>query len=251
MEHLSVVIITKNNESIIEKCLQSVAWADEIVVIDSGSTDNTISICNKYNCKVIESDWLGFGRTKQLAVKYASHNWIFSIDSDEVCSKQLKEDITHKINSENNVAGYRIKRQTYYLNKPIRYCGWQNDYPLRLFRKDKGTFNSNEIHEFVEIEGQIENIRSLLLHYSFPTISSHIEKMNIYTSLSARVSFEKNKQSSLLTAILKGSFKFFKMYVLQLGFMDGMPGLILSKNSAFGVYMKYLKIYELNKKLHN
>ncbi|MGQ1945598.1 glycosyltransferase family 2 protein [Geofilum sp. OHC36d9] len=250
MEYLSVVIITKNNESIIEKCLQSVAWADEIVVIDSGSTDNTIGICNKYKCKVIKSDWLGFGRTKQLAVEHASHNWIFSIDSDEVCTKKLKEEIIQIINNENVVSGYRIKRQTYYLDKPIRYCGWQNDYPLRLFRRDKGTFNSNEIHEFVELEGEIKTIPSLLLHYSFPTISSHFEKMNKYSSLSAKVSFEKNKQSSLLSALLKGSFKFFKMYILQLGFMDGMTGLILSKNSAFGVYMKYIKIYELNKKQH-
>jgi len=248
MEYLSVVIITKNNELIIEKCLQSVVWADEIIVVDSGSTDNTISICNKYKCKVIKSEWLGFGRTKQLAVKLASHSWVFSIDSDEVCSAKLKGDIIKLINNQNNVSGYRIKRQTYYLNKPIHYCGWQNDYPIRLFRKDKGTFNTNEIHEYVELDGEIKNITSLLLHFSFPTISSHLEKINTYSSLSAKVAFEKNKKSSLLAAILKGTFKFFKMFILQLGFMDGMTGLILSKNSAFGVYLKYIKIYELNKK---
>jgi len=248
MGRVSAVIITKNNELSIEDCLQSLTWANEIVIVDSGSTDKTLEICKRYNCKIISTPWLGFGRTKQLAVKYASFNWIFSIDSDEVCSPLLQEEIKKVINNVDNISGYRIKRQTYYLDKPMHYCGWQHDSPLRLFRKDKGTFNSNEIHEFVELEGQVKFIKSLLLHYSFPSITSHFEKMNKYSSLGAIALYEKNKQSSLFSALFKGAFKFLKMYVFQLGFMDGAPGLILSKNSAFGVYMKYIMLYELNKK---
>ncbi len=248
MEKISVVIITKNNETIIKECLDSILWADEIVVVDSGSTDQTTAICKNYNCKIVTTSWLGFGKTKQLGVNSTAHNWVFSIDSDEQCSPLLKDAIRKTIKN-SYYDGYRIKRRTFYLGKPIHFCGWQSDYPLRLFRKDKGNFNDRSIHEYVEINGAIGKINSLILHHSFPSISSHLLKMDHYTELGALEAISKGRRSSPQTAVLKGVFKFIKMYFLKLGILDGMAGFILCKNSAFGIYLKYLKIYELRKNM--
>ena len=245
---LSVVIITKNNEQIIRNCLESVKWADEIVIVDSGSVDQTIDICRQYQCKIVQSPWLGFGKTKQLAVANASYNWIFSIDTDETCSNELKEKIINIINSTYCKSGYKIKRRTYFLGKLIKYCGWQNDSPLRLFQKSSGNFNERDIHEYVVVDGEIEKIKELILHNSYPTLASFIVKMDYYTSLSAEEAYRRNKKSSPYIAILKCGFKFFKMYFLQLGFLDGIMGFLLAKNSAYGVLIKYLKIYEKQKK---
>jgi len=246
MSKISTTIIVRNNEDIIERCLKSVAWTDEIIIADSGSTDQTLDICRKYHCKIVETPWLGFGQTKQLAEKHTSHEWVFSIDSDEVCSNTLKEEIQNTLSAPQDFAGFKIKRRTFYLNKPIKYCGWQNDYPLRLYRKSLGGFNSRNIHEFVEVKGDIGKIRALLLHHSYPTIEGHIEKINRYTTLGAQEAVQKGKTCSPFMAVLKGSFKFLKMFILQWGFLDGLAGFLLAKNSSFGVYLKYLKIYEFS-----
>jgi glycosyltransferase involved in cell wall biosynthesis len=244
MKKVSAVIITKNNEQTIQDCLTSILWADEIVIVDSGSTDKTIEICKSFNCKIVSTPWLGFGKTKQLAVNNASNEWIFSIDSDEVCSPALRDKIMSVLeNSEYD--GYTIKRTTFYLGKPIKYCGWQRDFPLRLFNKEKGTFNERPIHEYVELNGSIGRINSILYHYSFPTLSSHFQKMDSYTDLSAEEAYSEGKKSSIVAAVLNGVFKFIKMYFLKLGLLDGTAGFVLCKNSAFGVYLKHLKIYEL------
>jgi glycosyltransferase involved in cell wall biosynthesis len=248
MEKITATIITKNNEEIIERCLKSVTWTDEIVVVDSGSTDNTLEICEKYNCKVIRTPWLGFGKTKQLAEDNASNDWILSIDSDEICTPELKSRLLSILSDPDSMGGYRIKRRTFYLGKPIKYCGWQKDFPLRMYKKSVGGFNDREIHEFVELRGQAGKIKEQILHYSYPSISDHLQKIDRYTSLGAVEAISKGKTSSPLLAIMKGHLKFFKMFVMQRGFLDGPTGYILAKNSAFGVYLKYLKIFESGRK---
>jgi len=242
-EPISVVIITKNEEPVIERCLQSVQWADEIVVVDNGSTDQTPQICRQYGCKVVESEWLGFGLTKQLAVNSATHNWIFSIDSDEVMSEELKDRIL-KILTEPDQKGYRIKRISYYLGKRIKHCGWDRDYQLRLFNRNFGNFNDRIVHESVHIASDVGKIEEPLFHYTYPTIRSHIAKMNRYSELGAEQLFRKGKSASLGGAVIRGAVKFLKMYLLQRGFLDGRIGFLLSWNSALGVYLKYVKLWE-------
>ena len=245
-EKITVTIITKNEEANIDRCLKSVDWADEIVVADSGSTDATLEICKRHHCKIIMHEWLGFGPMKRLAVDAAMNDWIFSIDADEEVTDVLKKHIADIIkNPEFN--GYRIKRRSFYLGKPINYCGWQRDYQLRLFNRRFGNFNAKQVHESVQMTGEVGRIESPLLHYTYPTLQSHVLRMNRYADLGARQLKHKGKSSSILSAVMRGTFKFIKMYLLNLGILDGKQGFILCYNSAFGVYLKYIRLWELNR----
>jgi glycosyltransferase involved in cell wall biosynthesis len=243
---LSVVIITKNEEANIARCLKSVQWASEIVVIDNGSTDHTMDICRKYNCRIKETDWLGFGPLKRLAVDSATHDWIFSIDSDEEASEPLKDKILNILENP-RLNGFRIKRESFYLGKKIQHCGWERDYPLRLFNRKFGNFNDKPIHESVSISGAVGKVEAPIYHFTYPTVQSHIDKMNRYTELGSGLLTKKGKTASIGSSVMRGLAKFIKMYILQRGFLDGKIGFVLCYNSAFGVYLKYLKLWEKNR----
>lgn len=244
---ISAVIITQNEELNIERCLKSLQWADEIVVVDSGSTDKTIEICEKYNCSIVHSEWLGFGRTKKVAVNAASNNWIFSIDSDEEATSELRNQII-EILANPKFYAYRVKRKSFYLGKMINHCGWGSDYPLRLFNREHGNFNDKEVHESVDINWEGSKIESPLLHYTYPTIELHVSKTNRYTDLQAMELYKQGKQFSIIAAVLLGLNKFINMYLFKFGILDGKEGFILSSIASFGVYLKYVKLWKLNKK---
>jgi glycosyltransferase involved in cell wall biosynthesis len=245
---ISVAVIVKNEEKNLPRMLKSIAWVDEIVVLDTGSQDSTMEIARQASCKVYQSQWLGFGKCKQLAVDYCTNDWILSLDADEVVTAELKKKIQDIISKESSFAGYRIKRKSFYLNKLINHCGWNHDYTLRLFKKDQGRFNTKLVHESVQIDGEIGYIQEHLLHYTYPTINSHLTKMMLYSDLAATSLKAKNKRVGLLSAYHKGVWKFWKMYLFQLGFLDGKVGFILSLNSAMGVFWKYAKVWEVNQK---
>ena len=247
MQKLSVVIITKNEEKNIERCLRSVAWADELFILDSGSTDGTLEICRRFGCRIVETPWLGFGPTKHLAVDSARFDWILSVDADEEVSTELRDTVREILDGEPEYPVYRIRRQSYYLEKLIRHSGWNHDYPLRLFDRRKGNFNDKESHESVEVAGLKGSIEAPLIHYPYPTLQSHVDKMNLYAELVARGKFQQGKSSSPGYAILAGITKFLKMYILQAGFLDGRHGLMLALNSAYGVYLKYVKLWQLKR----
>jgi glycosyltransferase involved in cell wall biosynthesis len=240
---LSAVLIVKNEAANIERCLKSLSFAGEIVVLDTGSTDNTVEICNKYTDKIYSLDkWEGFGKAKQIAVNYANNDWILSVDADEEITTELAEKIQIILNNPDYDA-YAIKRNSFYLGKMIKHSGWNKDYPKRLFNKQKAGFNDAKVHESVIVNGKLGTIEETILHYTYPTINSHIQKIILYSELSAQSS---KKNSNLFIAILRGKIKFFKMYFLQLGFLDGREGLILAIISSFSVFTKYLKIWERN-----
>ena len=243
MEKLSVCIITKNEEDNIGRCLDSIKWADEILVMDTGSDDLTVQICQEYSCKIVEIPWRGFGPSKKALTDMTSNNWVLSVDADEVISDELTVRIKD-ILSQPDLAGYRIKRRSYYLGELINHCGWNRDYPLRLFNKKHGTFNEKEVHESVQLDGKIARIQEPILHFTYPTLHSHIRKMAFYAELSAGRKLREGKGSGIVRAVVLGVLKFIKMYFLQLGFLDGEIGFLLCFNSAYGVYLKYMILWE-------
>ncbi|MEK6591274.1 MAG: glycosyltransferase family 2 protein [Nitrospinota bacterium] len=248
MEKLSVTIITYNEEKNIRDCLSSVKWADEIVVIDSFSTDRTVEICREYTGKIYQNKWPGFVEQKNLALSKVSHNWILGIDADERVSDELALEIKSLLNDGLIYDGYYIPRKAFYINRWILHCGWYPDYKIRLFKKDKGRWEGTKgtaIHESVIVEGKVGYLKGEILHYSFRDISSHLNTMNRYTSISAREQIKRNVRAGITQILLRPPLNFLKMYFLKLGFMDGMPGLIVSVLSSFHVFLKYAKMWEL------
>jgi glycosyltransferase involved in cell wall biosynthesis len=247
MIDLSVAIITQNEEKNIRRCLESVKWVKDIVVLDSMSTDKTKDICREFNCNFLVSPWLGFGKMKAIAVENTVNEWVLSIDADEELTAVLITEIQQILQTVPQYFGYRIKRKSFYLGSLIRHCGWDKDYTLRLFNKTRGNFNDKSVHEYVELDGSVGYLNNEMLHYTYPTLATHYEKMRHYAELGAEILFNQHRNSSPFKALLRGFLKFIKMFLLQKGFLDGLKGFMLSVNSAWGVYYKYLLLWEMNK----
>jgi len=248
---ISASIITKNEEANIQRCLNSLKWVDEIVVIDSGSQDQTVAICENFGCKVIETNWMGFGATKQLGVDSSKNDWVLSIDADEEVSDELAKEIQFLI-SENTCIknAFSIKRKSFYLGRLINYSGWQDDYPIRLFNRKHAKFNSKSVHEKVEVDdSDVKRINKIIFHYPFPSIEKHIKKINLYSTLAASELFNNKSKHIFLYPFAAGLFKFLKIYIIKKGFLDGKEGLILSLLSSHYVFLKYMKLWVLWKKI--
>jgi len=241
---LSVIIITKNEAFHIGRCLDSVSWADEIIVLDSGSEDNTTEICQRYTNKVFINDWLGFGIQKQRALDHAKSDWVFSIDADEVVSPELKAEIQAAM-LESSFNGYEIPRLSSYCGKQIRHSGWYPDYVLRLFKRETGCFTDHVVHERIIVQGVVGQLSVPLLHDAFINLEEVLHKVNSYSSLGANMLHQKNVSSSLSKAIFKALWTFIRTYGLKGGFLDGQQGLMLAISNAEGSYYKYLKLWEL------
>jgi len=243
---ITVSIITKNEERNIERCLNSVGWADEIIIVDSGSSDQTLDICKKYQCKIIHTEWLGFGLTKKIGVLHSKNDWILSIDADEVVSIELANKIQDIILSSSNQC-FRIKRNSFYLGKEIKYSGWQNDYPIRLFNKKFANFNEKKVHEKVVCSKSAIKVNLPIFHYPFNSIEQHIKKIDLYSSLGAQELLEHGKKVSFFYPFFSFMAKFIKVYFIRLGFLDGKEGFILAVLSSFYSFLKYIKLWTLIK----
>lgn len=244
---LSVIIITKNEESHITQCLESVKWADEIIVLDSGSTDKTVEICKQFTSHVFKTDWQGFGIQKQRALEKATGDWMLSIDADETISSQLRTEIETAIQS-SEFSGYQIPFLSNYCGKQIKHSGWYPDYHLRLFRRNESEFSIDIVHEKIYVKGEIGFLKSPILHDSYTDLNEVLIKINSYSSLQAQKLFERGAKSSLSKAIFRALWKFIQTYFVKAGFLDGKHGLMLAISSSEGVYYKYLKLLELQKK---
>jgi glycosyltransferase involved in cell wall biosynthesis len=244
---ISAVIAARNEAHNIGRCLESLRWADEVVVVDSGSTDGTKEIVRHYQRRLIEGEWLGYGRTKRLAVDSATHDWILSIDADEVVSESLRDRILSLLSEGPRCSGYRIPFRNFYLGHRLRHSGVRREHHLRFFDRRKGNYTDRELHESVRLEGSLAEVTEPILHYSYPTIASHLLKMNRYSDLGAHELHAAGKRATLLGAAVRGVHRFLRMYVFNLGFLDGKHGFLFTVISAFGVYMKYAKLWELGR----
>jgi len=245
---ISVTILCKNSSKYIHECLSALEKFDEIIVLDNGSTDNTIDIVNSFSkTKVYENSFIGFGPLKNLAISKTNNNWVLSVDSDEILSQELVTEILNlKLNKQKV---YSISRDNYYDGKLIRCCGWEKDYVIRLFNKNVTQFNHNQVHESLILKKiiQVETLQNKLKHYTFDDPSQLIKKMDYYSTLYAK-EYMGIKKSSLSKAIGRSIFSFIKNYFLQKGFLNGYEGLLISVSNANGVFYKYIKLMEENKK---
>lgn len=241
MEKLSVTIISLNEEKKIGKALESVKWADEIIVVDSGSSDKTLEICKKYTDKVFHNDWPGYAAQKNFATDKANHDWILSIDADEEVTPELAFEIKETLKAPQAPA-YALPRHVFYLGRWINFSGWYPDHKVRLFHRDKAKWTGNHVHETVEVSGSVKYLLSDLNHYTFDTVEDHINTMNKYTSLETG----SDKKSGYFEILFRPPFAFFKSYILKQGFRDGFPGLIIGLTTACHVFLKYTKLWEKN-----
>jgi glycosyltransferase involved in cell wall biosynthesis len=245
--HLSVAIITKNEEKNIRDCLESIKWADEIIIVDSYSTDKTIEICKEYTSKIYTHQWEGFGVQKNRAIQYCTSPWILCLDADERITPALADEIKKILTHKNPAKAYKIPRKSTYCGKIIKYSGWNPDYVLRLFQKDFGYFNNELVHESLVVNGKISYLNHPLIHFSFDNYEIVLQKMNFYSSEKAKMLFNKNHTSSFLKAIIKGLATFFKTYFIKLGILDGKEGFMLAFSNAQGSFYSYIKLWFLHK----
>lgn len=243
---ISVAIITRNAASDLERCLRSVAFADEIVVLDQASTDGTEDVCRRAGAVLHQSEWLGFGRTKSRAVSLCRNRWVLSLDSDEEVTSELAAAIS-ALPQDPPEAAFAVNRLSRFLGAWIRHCGWHPEYVVRLFDTSRAAFNDKPVHEAVEARGTIRRLPGLVRHYTYDTLESYLDKMNRYSSLSAREMAEAGRRSSLAGAVLRAQGTFWRMWILRGGFLDGGRGTILCLVSGFYTLGKYVKLWQLNR----
>jgi len=241
---LSLCLITYNEEDNLDDCLSSFApIADEIVVVDSGSTDRTQEISAKYNARFSIFPFEGFGRQKQRAIDIASGRWIFVVDADERATPSLLAELRSIIEKEGSADGYAVNRVNFFMGRAIRHSGWSPDFVVRLFKNGEGRTSENIVHEEILVSGKVERLSSPLLHYTYRSIDAYLQKSARYASLSAMEKQRNGHRPGILKILLNPPFVFFKMYVVRQGFRDGREGLFLAILYAFYTAIKYIWMY--------
>jgi glycosyltransferase involved in cell wall biosynthesis len=242
MAKISACIIAFNEEKKIEDCLKSlIDIADEIVVVDSNSTDNTVSIARRYTDKIILQDFLGFIEQKNFAITQASHDWILSLDCDERLSPELQQAITGIKGSIENADAYRMARKTFYVYRWLNHC-WYPDLKIRLFNKNTAYWGGTNPHDHIIAAGDnIKRLHGDIEHYSFDSISDHLKTIDKFTEIGAVELIKKNKSFSVFSPLTHASWTFIKLYIIRLGFLDGFAGLAVSVLSFMHVFIKYSK----------
>jgi glycosyltransferase involved in cell wall biosynthesis len=244
---ISVYMITFNNERTVERAIQSVGWADEIVVVDSYSTDQTLEICRRYTGKVSQRKWPGHQEQYQHAADLTTHPWILFIDADEEIPPELAEEIRSEVSqSPQDMDGFIAYRRTHYLGRWIRHGGWYPDYEIRLYRREKGRW-SGGLHAKLVVEGKVGSLKHHYLHYTYRNLSDQIQTIDRYSRTAAEDMLRSGERFNLFKMLFHPPFRFVKEYVLKSGFRDGMPGLIIVVATMFYVFVKYAKFWELTR----
>ena len=247
---LSVIVIAKDEEASIARTLESVAFADEVVVVDSGSTDRTVAIARELGAKVtMTADWPGFGPQKNRALDLAHGDWVLSLDADEWLTAESAEEIRRVVSANDaEVVAYRMPRRSSFCGRFLRHSGWWPDYVLRLFRRGRARFSDDVVHERVIADGKIETLSLPIMHETFVDLEDLVDKMNRYSTHGARQLQREGKSSSLVEAIARALWAFFRTYVLRAGFLDGREGFMLAWATAEGTYYRYAKLMRLQRK---
>ena len=245
---LSVAIITKNEEHNLPDCLKSIAFAGQVVVVDSGSTDDTVAIASAFGCDVYEESWRGFGYQKQSAIDKCTNQWVLVLDADERIPRETAEvvkDIVSK--DERGVAGYRFPRRNWFQGRWIRHMGWWPDRITRLFRRESGRMSEAAVHEAVIVTGFIADLDVPIEHYTESDLGKILVKIDRYSTLGAEEAFNEGRDASVWSAFLRASLAFFHNYFVRLGILDGVQGFTLSITDSVNKFFKYAKLSEMNR----
>lgn len=245
MPKLSVTVITHNEGSSIGAALESVSWADEIIVVDSHSSDETAAIARQFTPHVEVRDWAGYGPQKNYAAGRASNDWILSIDADERITPALADEIKALMLAGPAAQGYRLSRVTHYLGRWIRSTDWYPDFHLRLYDRRAARWSERKVHESVEAQGRVEKLSGEMLHYPYRDVSEHLTKIDRYTTLTAEQWASEGRRATPLQAFVYPRLAFFRNYILRRGFRDGQTGLLVSLLNSYYVFLKYAKLLEL------
>lgn len=248
MPPVTATIITKNEADAIADALKSLSWADEIVVVDAESTDDTVAIARQFTDRVFVRPWKGYVDQKNHAASIATHDWIFSLDADERVPVDLSAEMRALLVADPKHAGYRMPRVSFYLGRWIRTTDMYPDYQLRLYNRRKGRWDGLHVHESVKVDdNSIGYLKSELQHYPYRDLSEHLIRMDRYTTLAARQMFEKGKRATRVELLIHPPVAFLRNYVLKGGFRDGKAGLIVSMVNSYYVMLKFAKLWELQR----
>ena len=242
----SVYIICKNEEKHIKRVLESVKEFDEIIIVDSGSTDNTLEIAKNYTKNIYNQEWMGFAKQKEYARSLCTNEWVLNLDADEELTNELRNEIVNTIN-ENKIDGLNIKISSLYLGK-FNSEKSKFNRRIRFFRKDLGYYPEKLVHESIMVNGKIKKAKAFIYDYGTIDLKTHLDKINAYSSLRAQEKFGRNKKSSLLKLLFVFPLAFFKSYFIKRSFLNGTRGFIASMNNSFYAYLKEAKLYEFNNK---
>jgi glycosyltransferase involved in cell wall biosynthesis len=246
---ITATVITLNEERNIADALGSLSWADEIIVVDSESTDRTVEIARGFTDRVFVHPWPGYSAQKNFAADQASNDWIFSLDADERVSNELAREIQQlKGGAEPASAGFEMPRLTFYLGRWIKHSGWRPDYKRRLYDRNRARWRGDYVHETLEVDGKVERVSGDILHYTVRDASEHHLRMDHYTTLGAEQALSLGKRASPLSLLISPTFVFLRSYLFKLGFMDGVPGLAIARFAAHYEFLKNLKMWELRTK---
>jgi len=248
MNQLTVITTCYNEAHNMRDLLESVKWADEIMVVDSYSTDETLEIAREYTDFILQRKYTTPANQKNWAIPQATHEWILLLDADERVTSALREEVLQTIKNQEEEVAFWIGRENYFMEKRVRYSGWQNDAVIRLFKRDDCQYDNKAVHEEIETEGKVGRLKAKLIHNTYKDMAHFLEKMRRYARLSAQDYSKKTPRVTLYHLWLKPAFRFFKHYILKLGFLDGKVGFIISVIMAWGVFLRYLNIMENSKK---
>jgi len=247
---LSVCIICWNEALNIRRCLESVVWADEIVVVDSESTDGTLAIAREYTDAVFQRPWTGYADQKNHALSKAHGKWVLSLDADEAVTPALREEILAEIARPEAKDAYRIPRRSFYQGRWINHSGYYPDRQLRLFRREKARWVGGRVHERVEIQGDVGTLKNDIFHYPYHgVLSGQLRTVDNFSGLMAADMHEKGKRFHSICLVSRPLFKFLEVYLLKGGFLDGLPGLVIAVTSAYALFARYTKLREIEKGL--
>ncbi|MEO6695308.1 MAG: glycosyltransferase family 2 protein [Ignavibacteria bacterium] len=250
MKKISAVIICKDEESNIEDCLKSILWCDEIIIIDSFSKDSTLKIAKIYTDNIFQNEWKGFSNQRKFALTKINYEWIISLDADERCGSELKNEINSVLSKDNiPEKGFLIPRKSFFLGKWVRHCGWYPDHQLRLFRKDSVYIGERLVHEGYEVNGETGKLKNDILHYTVNSISEFMSRINLYSTLSANEKMS-DRKIGVAYILIKPFLEFMKKYIFQMGFMDGITGVMVCYFHMMTKTLTYMKIREMQNKIN-